>query len=75
MIFANENGRKSIGVPDKLFGVSQKAKERKADQVACHHLSGTPHGWKSREARRGRQADVLGAPCLLLSTLQTIYRG
>ena len=31
MIFANENGRKSIGVPDKLFGVSQKAKERKAE--------------------------------------------
>ena len=31
MIIANENGRKSIGVPDKLFGVSQKAKERKAE--------------------------------------------
>ena len=31
MIIANENGRKSIVVPDKLFGVSQKAKERKAE--------------------------------------------
>ena len=28
MIFAQQNGRKSIGAPDKLFGVSQKAKQR-----------------------------------------------
>lgn len=28
MIFAKENGRKNIGAPDKLFGVSQKAKEK-----------------------------------------------
>ena len=28
MIFAKENGRKTIGAPDRLFGVSQKAKER-----------------------------------------------
>lgn len=27
-IFAQQNGRKSIGAPDKLFGVSQKAKQR-----------------------------------------------
>lgn len=31
MIFAQQNGRKSIGAPDKLFGVSQKAKERIAE--------------------------------------------
>lgn len=28
MIFAQQNGRTSIGAPDKLFGVSSKAKER-----------------------------------------------
>lgn len=31
MIFAKENGRKNIGAPDKLFGVSQKAKARTAE--------------------------------------------
>lgn len=30
MIFAKENGRKNIGAPDKLFGVSQKAKAKTA---------------------------------------------
>ncbi len=35
-------------------------KEREANQVACCNLPGTPPGWESREARRGRQWD--GSP-------------
>lgn len=31
MIIAQQNGRKTIGAPDKLFGVSSKAKERIAE--------------------------------------------
>ena len=42
-------------------GEGRRAKEREADQVACHHLSGTPPGWESREARRGRRSGCLGS--------------
>ena len=45
-------------------GEGRRAKEREADQVACLHLSGTPPGWKSREARRGRRSGCLGSSLL-----------
>ena len=42
----------------------RRAKEREADQVACHHLSGTPPGWEGREARRGRRSGCLRSSLL-----------
>ena len=42
----------------------RRAKEREADQVACHNLSGTPPGWEGREARRGRRSECLRSSLL-----------
>ena len=42
----------------------RRAKEREADQIACCNLPGTPPGWESREARRGRRSECLGSSLL-----------
>ena len=53
----------------------QAPKERRLTRsLAAISLGRLPAGKVGRQGEGG-EADVLGAPCLLLSTLQTIYLG
>ena len=66
--------RISFGTALRPGRVAGPRRGRLTRSLAIISLGRLPAGRAGRQGE-GDEADVLGAPCLLLSTLQTIYRG